>query len=400
MSSFSDDSPLAFAAEFKEDLKEIDDCLLNRETLSQEGKKIKDDFKVAKEEDARASTEESRRKLVEIESAGRAKARSLKEIDLSIGSKIKKLATNSGVQDVEFIVQAVKCFHEMREGKIIQDRIASAQSLDICFVFDATFSMDKMFEALHQHIESILDFLQRANPNLHCKLGFVAYRDVKDAHLYKHFEWLPLGDSVHEFKEFVRKIKPEGGGDICEDVVGGLKIASEFEWTQQNRMLFLTGDAPCHGRNYYTDEIISKRKTKWGHWDDHPDGLGQSLPILHTLMEKNVEIIFWEIDKSTEEMITRFNEECAQFRGTNDVGRPFAKYIQSVDVTNDIDVEAVKESIMHSVMESTSQSISRNSINASSMAPRPINQTNLTKIAKAVLDMSTIGVAVEGGDTI
>ncbi len=42
---------------------------------------------------------------------------------------------------------------------------------------------------------------------------------------------------------------PLGGGDIPEDVLGGLNAAANLSWQAPTRFLVLIGDAPAHGRD-------------------------------------------------------------------------------------------------------------------------------------------------------
>ena len=42
---------------------------------------------------------------------------------------------------------------------------------------------------------------------------------------------------------------PHGGGDIPEDVLGGLNAAANLSWQAPTRFLVLIGDAPAHGQD-------------------------------------------------------------------------------------------------------------------------------------------------------
>ena len=66
---------------------------------------------------------------------------------------------------------------------------------------------------------------------------------------------LDFTDSVDTFKRFCDPIIADGGGDIPEDVFGGLEKAGELGWTTDGstRVLFHIADAPCHGREYHSN---------------------------------------------------------------------------------------------------------------------------------------------------
>ena len=67
----------------------------------------------------------------------------------------------------------------------------------------------------------------------------------------------------------------EGGKDIPEDVVGGLKMCLMQDWTNDSiKKVFIIGDAPCHGKKYS------------GELDDHfPDGSPEGLSIEELMKE-------------------------------------------------------------------------------------------------------------------
>ena len=81
----------------------------------------------------------------------------------------------------------------------------------------------------------------------------------------------------------------QGGGDSAEDVHGGLKAAADLDWASATRILYLIGDAPCHGRKYHNVN------------DDYPDGHPSDVPaatLLNTLRAKNVIFFFGKITQT------------------------------------------------------------------------------------------------------
>lgn len=221
------------------------------------------------------------------------------------------------------IIEKLKLFHEISETERVLGMLKFAQTLDICFVFDATGSMKPYLGALHENIKGALRDIQQLNPNLQQRLGYAMYRDPEDGR--EHLETLDLQGSITKFVTGVQKVHETcgGGGDTCEDVIIGLEAAAKFDWQFQNRLLFLCGDAPCHGRQYHD-----------GCDDWHPDGLGiSSQPILHKLIEKDVQVIFWKINDTTNKMIAKFNEEAATSERQILPGdRPLNEYILSTDL--------------------------------------------------------------------
>jgi len=218
-------------------------------------------------------------------------------------------------------------------------------------VYDATGSMSKHFQLLHSHIRGVLGEICSSNPNLKPRLGLVAYRDPEDGD--HHFQVFPFTGSISEFERSLKHIEGlcQGGGDQCEDVIVGLQKADQMDWKHQNRIIFLCGDAPCHGRKYHH-----------GCNDNHPEGLGtESESILHSLITKGVQIIFWKVNDSTDKMIQVFNLEAekspkAIFPGdrSRTVGYIASEVMDAREMVN-----SMRSSILTVVERSISSSSSR-----------------------------------------
>ncbi len=66
-----------------------------------------------------------------------------------------------------------------------------------------------------------------------------------------HFEILPFTRNIPDYRSFVAGIRAGGGGDMPEDVIGGISRAVDLQWPKSSgsRILFHLADAPPHGRN-------------------------------------------------------------------------------------------------------------------------------------------------------
>jgi serine/threonine-protein phosphatase PP1 catalytic subunit len=137
-------------------------------------------------------------------------------------------------------------------------------------------------------------------------IAFVGYRDHGDAN---QFEVCPFTTSVESFRDFVGRVGAFGcGGDIPEDVLGGLEQTLNLEWGiggAATRVLIHIGDAPCHGTRYH-DSSIFRHKDNYPRGD--PNGL-QASSLLRSLQEKHVQYIFGRINQTTDKMIRMFDAE-------------------------------------------------------------------------------------------
>jgi serine/threonine-protein phosphatase PP1 catalytic subunit len=181
-----------------------------------------------------------------------------------------------------------------------------AEKLNTCFLVDCTGSMSSHISAVKSQILRIVQEMHRRLPSMQLHLGFVGYRDIGDS---DRFEILPFTTSVEQFRQFVGGVTAWGcGGDVPEDVLGGLDQVLKFDWGvggAATRVLIHIGDAPCHGAHY-------QDRGTFRHKDNYPigDPFGLQSPVLlRRLQEKDVQFIFGRINQSTDKMVRLFDEE-------------------------------------------------------------------------------------------
>jgi hypothetical protein len=258
----------------------------------------------------------------------------------------------------------LKLYHEQKENDRILNLIKASQSVDLCFVLDATGSMAvaDVFRALKENIRSLLTAIKDTSPYLDFQLSFVAYRDPEDE---QHLEILQFTTSRTEFEDFVKGIEGKGGGDECEDVLGGLKAATELEWRFYNRILFLCGDAPCHGLKYHD-----------GCGDSHPDGLRglSSRKIMHDLVEKNVQMFFWKINDSTDKMIDKLNAEAATSSNAFPGERSRDSFIETIPIDTR-NTAAIIRTVKDSLTLTATRSLTASARKAGKVKPKDFTNT-------------------------
>lgn len=181
-----------------------------------------------------------------------------------------------------------------------------AERLNTCFLVDCTGSMSPHLQAVKGQILGIVREMSRRLPTMQLHIAFVGYRDHGDAN---HFEVCPFTTSVESFRDFVGRVGAFGcGGDIPEDVLGGLQQTLNLEWGiggAATRVLIHIGDAPCHGTSYH-DSSVFRHRDNYPQGD--PNGL-QASSLLRSLQEKHVQYIFGRINQTTDKMIRMFDAE-------------------------------------------------------------------------------------------
>jgi hypothetical protein len=313
----------------------------------------------------------SQEKLEEIGTSARAAREKAETQQTILKNSVTSFSKKYSVSH-RYAIQMLKRYHDQQEIDRLKNIFKTAQSIDLCFVLDATGSMAiaQVFQALKNNIRQLIEVMRDCAPYLEYQLSVVAYRDPEDG--AGHFEILPFTTSRTEFEIFLANIRGAGGGDQCEDVLGGLKVASGLEWKCYNRLLFLCGDAPCHGTQYHE-----------GCGDSHPEGLRSvsSKEILHKLVEKQVQMFFWKVNHTTDKMILEFNKEASTSPGRFAGDRDRSCFIETVHIDT-ANANTILASVKDSISEASSRSFSKSSSRASGLKQREIKNTlnNLEKI--------------------
>jgi len=276
----------------------------------------------------------------------------------NLKSKIIQKSREHGIEPHE-LCQDVVSKHAKYVTKRMERLLITAQSVDVCFVIDATGSMhmDSIFKGLKATIKSFTD-LKLYNKFLKLRISVIAYRDNVDGP--DRYTTLPFTENLQDFAQFVTNIQCSGGGDQCEDVIGGLNEAVKLNWECCAKLLFLCGDAPCHGREYHN-----------GCQDNYPGGLGlSSSSVIEKLVKRKVVALFWKVNATTDKMIEKFNSEATEAGFQGDFFE-----VEKLDLSS---IASISKTVSNSVMKSTMSSIAK-----SSAAAKKVDLGSVTKALSA-----------------
>ncbi len=119
-------------------------------------------------------------------------------------------------------------------------------NLDLVFVMDTTGSMGNELRDIQISLQGIVRVLHRLAPTLN--VGFVAYKDRRDAYVTKVFPLTPMNDeSLGRILRFVQDLSAAGGGDYPEPVDQALQAAVQMPWRSEALgKIVVIGDAPVH----------------------------------------------------------------------------------------------------------------------------------------------------------
>eukprot|EP01080_Neovahlkampfia_damariscottae_P002033 gene2033-1540_t len=181
--------------------------------------------------------------------------------------------------------------------KIKQD--TKDETLDLCFLMDATGSMGSWITQTKANILQIIDDMNKENPNQQIRLAMVAYRDYTDSKLLEVFQF---STKYQDFKNFVGKIQATGGGDGAEDVFSGIDAALKLDWSSKAKMLIHFADAPCHGNKYHTKGYSDNYAEL-----DHKYGLTAE-NLFEKMIKMEIDFSFMKIQNDTDIMIEEFKK--------------------------------------------------------------------------------------------
>jgi hypothetical protein len=126
-----------------------------------------------------------------------------------------------------------------------------ANSIEICFIVDATGSMGDELEFLKDDLENVIETVKNDDSALDIFTSAVFYRDQGDEYVTRTSDFTNNLDTTINF---INNQSANGGGDFPEAVHTGLrKGIDELQWSDnvKTKIVFLLLDAPPH----YTAQI-------------------------------------------------------------------------------------------------------------------------------------------------
>jgi len=241
---------------------------------------------------------EVERKLTEAEESYE-ESKKLTKTDLEETKKLTRSLASTNECEPSDVVYILSEHLKSKDLKRFEDMLKQSKSLDLCFVIDMTNSMLPSMDAVKECVRGIVRVLQTDFGQIPFNLGIVGYRDVGDGD--KRYSLHPFSGSITDFEKFLHGQVAIGGDDTCEDTLGGLWQASQFDWKYQNKMCVLIADAPCHGAEFHD-----------GCQDEYPSGTfpgsRKAQDVIAALKQHEIKMSFFGLNHSTDKMIRRLNE--------------------------------------------------------------------------------------------
>ncbi|MGE0683825.1 MAG: FHA domain-containing protein [Candidatus Binatia bacterium] len=131
---------------------------------------------------------------------------------------------------------------------------SQGRPIDIVVVFDVTESMQPYIEAMKEVTIDFADQLAKANRDY--RLGLVTFEDyvIRDEPVFTR--------SAREFKSWIGALQAGGGGDIPEDSLDALVVASRFPFRPEAQgVVILITDAPNHYQGDGSEKTYNREVT-------------------------------------------------------------------------------------------------------------------------------------------
>ena len=192
-----------------------------------------------------------------------------------------------------------------------QKKLFKNQELDIMFLVDCTGSMQTYINQVKNELNSIIDYILKNNPYVNIKISFVGFRDYKDSNRFEIFDF---SNDIDALKTFISKIVAIGGGDLPEDLTGGLEKGLSMSWREKSaKYCLIITDAPCHGAKFFYPLAFD---------DDFRGGDPEGKNPLNFIEEfgkKDITLYALRIKYYTDPMYTLFNES---YKKSNKLNSP------------------------------------------------------------------------------
>ena len=253
--------------------------------------------------------------------------RKVKEINTEIEkfkntfAQIENYLTKINININEF----EKIFNDLKEKiKIFQNYkikqipigIDNKMRIDILIILDTTNSMGKYLKIIKNEIKNIKKNIEENCPLAIVYIGFIGYKDFCDLELGDEYTDIDFTLNIDDLYNQIKDLEVDGGGDIPEDLAGGLELALKKNWGTGKKLAILITDAPCHGTEFHDldqNKEIYKDNFPNGYYEGeevYEDFQRRDIKILVEELAKNeISLICLDILKVTEKMFNIFKEK-------------------------------------------------------------------------------------------
>ncbi|KAM0219235.1 hypothetical protein ACHAPA_005283 [Fusarium lateritium] len=181
----------------------------------------------------------------------------------------------------------------------------TACATDVLFLMDTTSSMGPYIDAAKEQVKKIMqDITETFYNEAEVRIAVVGYKDHCDS---INIQFIDFTTDVERVRAFIDRLRASGGGDIPEDVLGGIQKAINASWKNPTRCIIHIADAPPHGSIFHN----------WGTKRDDYHTVGSEphnlkyKPLLKKMIGLNLNYALLRINNYTDTMVYLFLKEYA-----------------------------------------------------------------------------------------
>ncbi|KAI1204806.1 kinase-like domain-containing protein [Annulohypoxylon truncatum] len=249
-----------------------------------------------------------------------------------------------------------------------------ACSVELLFLIDTTGSMKPYIDAARKQVRDIVAEAQKAFlEEALLRVAVVGYKDHADIPNIQFLDFTPDTVRVKQFLDTL-VAATGGGGDSAEDVLGGIRQATNASWSQEARCIVHIADAPPHGRNLH--DMTGSGRDCYIEPGSEPHRLTYE-PLLNQLVRLNINYALLRISRDTDRMASAFStvyktahaevqlHQSNRYYGDFQAGKAFGSraYVKNsvaaVLQFEELELGTTFHSLKHLVGKSISSSVSR-----------------------------------------
>jgi myosin protein heavy chain len=192
------------------------------------------------------------------------------------------------------------------------DKVKAHSRFDLLFIMDITNGMTAYLAQLKRDLLEMISTIREKCLGIEIYLGFIGYKDLNDLDLGENYIDLDFTNDYESIKKSIDAVQAGGGGDIPEDLCGGLELGTKKSWKGKTRLAFLVTDAPCHGKKYH--DLTGEQE------DNYIDGdrEGRNIEEYIEFFAKNeISLFCLKINSATDKMFNIFSEVYNQNKNKN-----------------------------------------------------------------------------------
>lgn len=218
-----------------------------------------------------------------------------------------------------YLKTKIKIFQNYNKIKEISSPFGNENKmiLDILIILDTTNSMGKYLNKIKKEIKNIKKKIEENCPLAIIYMGFIGYKDFCDLEYGDEYTDIDFTLNINDLYNQIKDLEVDGGGDIPEDLAGGIELALKKSWGSGLKLAILITDAPCHGTEFHDLD-----QNKENYKDNYPNGFykddkGEEYEefkrrdinsLVQELAKKEISFVCLDILKYTEKMFNIFKE--------------------------------------------------------------------------------------------